>query len=81
MRVMPDAVFPSTDARPLPPLTVGRKVCQDHARSSRLEWLETNGAGGFAMGTVAGTNTRRYHGLLGERYRDAYRRITGTELE
>jgi len=61
---MPDAVFPSTDARPLPPLTVGRKVCQDHARSSRLEWLETNGAGGFAMGTVAGTNTRRYHGLL-----------------
>ena len=39
MRVMPDAVFPSTDARPLPPLTVGRKVCQDHARSSRLEWL------------------------------------------
>ena len=64
MRVMPDAVFPSTDARPLPPLTVGRKVCQDHARSSRLEWLETNGAGGFAMGTVAGTNTRRYHGLL-----------------
>ncbi|HYS79424.1 MAG TPA: amylo-alpha-1,6-glucosidase, partial [Anaeromyxobacteraceae bacterium] len=28
------------------------------------EWLETNGTGGFAMGTVAGTNTRRYHGLL-----------------
>ncbi|MDH7570321.1 MAG: amylo-alpha-1,6-glucosidase, partial [Armatimonadota bacterium] len=28
------------------------------------EWLCTNGVGGFAMGTVAGANTRRYHGLL-----------------
>src|SRR5882724_12866494 len=64
MRGTPDAVLPSTGAQPLPPLTISRKVCQDHARSSRLEWLETNGTGGFAMGTVAGTNTRRYHGLL-----------------
>src|SRR5438552_897244 len=45
-------------------MRVNRKILRDHARSSRLEWLETNGAGGFAMGTVAGTNTRRYHGLL-----------------
>ena len=30
----------------------------------KLEWLETNGLGGYAMGTVAGANTRRYHGLL-----------------
>ncbi|MCU1339387.1 MAG: putative glycogen debranching enzyme [Bryobacterales bacterium] len=28
------------------------------------EWLETNGTGAFAMGTVAGLNTRRYHALL-----------------
>ncbi len=28
------------------------------------EWLETNGLGGYAMSTVAGENTRRYHGLL-----------------
>lgn len=28
------------------------------------EWLETNGLGGFASSTVAGLNTRRYHGLL-----------------
>jgi predicted glycogen debranching enzyme len=28
------------------------------------EWLLTNGIGGFAMGTVVGCNTRRYHGLL-----------------
>ncbi|MEM6925673.1 MAG: amylo-alpha-1,6-glucosidase [Myxococcota bacterium] len=30
----------------------------------RLEWLVTNGLGGFASGTVAGSTTRRYHGLL-----------------
>jgi predicted glycogen debranching enzyme len=30
----------------------------------RREWLETNGIGGFASSTVAGMNTRRYHGLL-----------------
>src|SRR5450759_5255932 len=28
------------------------------------EWLETNGLGGYAMSTVTGQNTRRYHGLL-----------------
>jgi len=28
------------------------------------EWLVTNGLGGYASGTVGGTLTRRYHGLL-----------------
>jgi predicted glycogen debranching enzyme len=28
------------------------------------EWLLTNGTGGYASGTLAGCNTRRYHGLL-----------------
>lgn len=28
------------------------------------EWLETDGLGGFASGTVSGVRTRRYHGLL-----------------
>ena len=28
------------------------------------EWLETNGLGSFAMGTLAGPGTRRYHALL-----------------
>lgn len=28
------------------------------------EWLLTNGTGAFAMGTLPGINTRRYHGLL-----------------
>lgn len=30
----------------------------------RAEWLETNGLGGWASGTVSGIPTRRYHGLL-----------------
>jgi predicted glycogen debranching enzyme len=29
-----------------------------------LEWLETDGLGGFASGTASGIRTRRYHGLL-----------------
>ena len=28
------------------------------------EWIVTNGLGGYASGTVAGTLTRRFHGLL-----------------
>ena len=28
------------------------------------EWLETNGLGGFASGSVAGANMRRLHSLL-----------------
>ncbi|MFN0117083.1 MAG: amylo-alpha-1,6-glucosidase [Elusimicrobiota bacterium] len=28
------------------------------------EWLETDGLGGFAMGTSSGVRTRRYHGLF-----------------
>ncbi|MGO9066483.1 MAG: amylo-alpha-1,6-glucosidase [Myxococcaceae bacterium] len=46
------------------PIGVAGPVCQDYARASRLEWLETNATGAFAMGSVAGANTRRYHGLL-----------------
>ena len=30
----------------------------------RREWIVTNGLGGYASGTVAGIDTRRYHGLL-----------------
>ncbi len=43
---------------------VDRDTCRDFAQSSKLEWLETNGTGAFAMGTVAGVNTRRYHAFL-----------------
>jgi predicted glycogen debranching enzyme len=30
----------------------------------RMEWLVTNGLGGYAASTVLGVNTRKYHGLL-----------------
>lgn len=37
----------------------------EHFETARsLEWLETNGLGGWASGTVSGANSRRYHGLL-----------------
>jgi predicted glycogen debranching enzyme len=38
-------------------------VCRN-LDAARREWLETNGIGGFASGTINGCNTRRYHGLL-----------------
>src|SRR5215469_10051773 len=31
---------------------------------SNAEWLEADGMGGFASGTVSGIRTRRYHALL-----------------
>ncbi|HYG20792.1 MAG TPA: amylo-alpha-1,6-glucosidase [Ohtaekwangia sp.] len=37
---------------------------RDFSISTGMEWLETNGLGGYAAGTVAGVLTRKYHGLL-----------------
>ena len=45
-------------------LSWGREVTGDLAAAERREWLCVNGIGGFASGTIAGTLTRRYHGLL-----------------
>jgi predicted glycogen debranching enzyme len=42
----------------------GAEVCQNLGEALQREWLETNGIGGFASSTIAGLNTRRYHGLL-----------------
>jgi len=42
----------------------GREICGDLASAESREWLVTNGIGGYASGTVAGSLTRRYHGLL-----------------
>lgn len=41
-----------------------KEICQDFKESSNREWLEANGLGGFASGTISGANSRRYHGLL-----------------
>jgi glycogen debranching enzyme len=42
----------------------GREICGDRAAAESREWLVTNGIGGYASGPVAGSSTRRYHGLL-----------------
>jgi predicted glycogen debranching enzyme len=41
-----------------------KDTLNDYASSSQLEWLETNGQGGYASSSLSGANTRRYHGLL-----------------
>ena len=45
-------------------ILIDGKKCRDLDSARRIEWLETNGLGGFASSTVCGLNTRRYHGLL-----------------
>ena len=42
----------------------GREVCCDLPAAESHEWLVTNGIGGYAFGTIAGHQTRCYHGLL-----------------
>src|SRR5437868_10417775 len=41
-----------------------RELCSAFGTATEREWIETNGVGGFASSTIAGLNTRRYHGLL-----------------
>ncbi len=45
-------------------IVVGRETCRTLDAALQREWLVTNGIGGYASCTVAGVNTRRYHGLL-----------------
>ncbi|MEP7365296.1 MAG: amylo-alpha-1,6-glucosidase [Acidobacteriota bacterium] len=45
-------------------IRIEREVCGRLEQALGLEWLETNGLGGFASSTITGANTRRYHGLL-----------------
>jgi predicted glycogen debranching enzyme len=57
---------PTDRAVPLPVSEVdfGREICCDLGAAESREWLVTNGIGGYAFGTVAGHQTRCYHGLL-----------------
>ncbi len=45
-------------------IVLGPQVCGALGESSQREWLVADGVGGYAMGTVSGLRTRRYHGLL-----------------
>ena len=42
----------------------GRDICGNLLQAERHEWWLANGLGGYAAGNIAGTLTRRYHGLL-----------------
>jgi predicted glycogen debranching enzyme len=60
----------------------GREVCGDLATAERREWLCTNGVGGYASGTIAGSLTRRYHGLLIAALRPPQgRRLVATKVD
>jgi predicted glycogen debranching enzyme len=65
---LPDqAQFSSTKEHPVSEqaeIQFGREICGDLAAAESREWIVTNGIGGYASGTVAGSQTRRYHGLL-----------------
>jgi glycogen debranching enzyme len=45
-------------------IEINREITQDFERARGLEWLDTNGLGGWAGTTVAGAHSRRHHGLL-----------------
>ncbi len=57
-------------------LSFDKQICTDFEAASSREWLETNGIGGFASGTISGANTRRYHGLLTAALRPPLGRVT-----
>lgn len=46
------------------PPAFGTRVCGDLSEGATREWLVPDGVGGYAMGTVSGLRTRRYHALL-----------------
>ena len=45
-------------------IALGPQACGSLEEAASREWLVADGLGGYAMGTVAGLRTRRYHGLL-----------------
>ena len=42
----------------------------DFGEAMKLEWLDTNGIGGYASSTIRSCHTRKYHGLLAAGLRD-----------
>ncbi|MGO9137497.1 MAG: amylo-alpha-1,6-glucosidase [Syntrophales bacterium] len=43
---------------------VDKPTSSDLEKALTLEWLDTNGLGGYASSTILSCNTRKYHGLL-----------------
>src|SRR5213080_1443010 len=57
-----NSTLPSNSA--LCPIRFSRAICGDLEQAERREWWIANGHAGYAGGTIAGSLTRRYHGLL-----------------
>jgi predicted glycogen debranching enzyme len=55
---------PLTTVIDQPLVHFGREICGSLTDGLRREWLVANGLGSYASGTLAGINTRSYHGLL-----------------
>jgi predicted glycogen debranching enzyme len=55
-------IAPTIPEQPL--VSFGPELAADLDAALRREWLVTNSLGGYASATVAGVNSRRYHGLL-----------------
>ncbi len=47
-----------------PRIELGSDVLSDLEKAMALEWIVTNGLGGYASSNVLGINTRKYHGVL-----------------
>jgi predicted glycogen debranching enzyme len=57
-----DLTLPSVPA--LSAIWFPRAICGDLGQAERREWWIANGLAAYAGGTIAGSLTRRYHGLL-----------------
>ncbi|MFN3403638.1 MAG: amylo-alpha-1,6-glucosidase [Cytophagaceae bacterium] len=45
-------------------IVLNEEITKDYVQASSREWLETNGLGGWASSTLAGANSRSYHGMF-----------------
>ena len=48
----------------LPKIHLESNVLSNFNKAIQMEWIITNGLGGYASSTALGINTRKYHGLL-----------------
>jgi predicted glycogen debranching enzyme len=57
-------------------ISFNSEICSEFSEATSREWLETNGIGGFASGTISGASTRRYHAVLTAATKPPLGRIT-----
>jgi len=48
----------------MPKIYLGPELCSNFDRAVQLEWIVTNGLGGYASSTILNINARKFHGLL-----------------